>query len=127
MSSINRLFPPSSPEPASEGRLYVSSAFSLNMLETPASIDVSELTLEEVIDMLHSYSWESCVGHESTARVMSQLTGVEIPVNRKTVKLARGDMMIVFQIMTRLPEGKVLSEEELKSIPTQWFLVEVFE
>lgn len=43
---------------------------------------------------LHSHNWKSCIGHEETARALSELTSVSgkyppipIPVNRKTVQM----------------------------------------
>lgn len=56
---------------------------------------------------------ESCIGHASTAGVLSEMLGIEIPVNRVSVKLKEGEQAIIFQYMgprleegaTRLPEG----------------------
>jgi hypothetical protein len=39
--------------------------------------------------------------------------------------LSEGDKLIVFQITTRLPEGAVLTENELNNIPHKWYVVEV--
>ena len=39
------------------------------------------------------------------------------------VKMKEGDMAIVFQLLQRLPEGKVLTEEEIKQLPSAWFMV----
>jgi hypothetical protein len=36
-----------------------------------------------------------------------------------------GDKAIVFQVLQRLPEGKVLSEEELKAVPYRLGLLEM--
>jgi len=74
------------------------------------------LSLAEAIELLKQ-GFVSAVGHEATASFLSQLTGVQIPVNRVQVKMQPGDRAIVFQVLQRLPEGKVLSEEELKAVP----------
>ncbi|MEM3488155.1 MAG: DUF1874 domain-containing protein [Nitrososphaerota archaeon] len=106
--------------------LYLASAFALGMIEEPiALLKVVRIDVEDAQRWLRVSKYVSIVGHESTANLMSTLLSLPVSVNRANIKLKRGDRVIVFQIMTRLPEGKVLSEEELKSIPTAWYLVEV--
>jgi len=56
----------------------------------------------------------SAVGHEATAKVLSRILGVEVPVNRIRIKMEPGDEAVVFRLHERLPEGKVLSAEELE-------------
>jgi len=65
----------------------------------------------------------SAVGHEATARFLSLLVGIEIPVNRVAVKMAAGDRAVVFRVLMRLPEGKVLGEEELRQVPFEFGLL----
>jgi hypothetical protein len=49
---------------------------------------------------------ESAIGHADTARIVSGMLGVELPANGQSVKLARGEKMIVAQYTgPRLPEG----------------------
>lgn len=130
MSSNVQPLHPTSPTSSGEvlpgdGELYVANAFSLSMLQTPATVSVKEISIFDVRSLLSTRRWTSCVGHESTAAIISQLTGISIPVNRVMVTLKPGDSMVIFQLMMRLPEGKVLSEEELRNISYKWFLVEV--
>ncbi|MEM4468928.1 MAG: DUF1874 domain-containing protein [Candidatus Nezhaarchaeales archaeon] len=111
---------------ASGPTLYLASAFALGMIEEPiALLKVVRINTEDAQRWLRVSKYVSIVGHESTANLMSTLLSLPVSVNRANIKLKRGDRVIVFQIMTRLPEGKVLTEEELKSIPTAWYLVEV--
>ena len=58
----------------------------------------------------------SAIGHQGTAQVLSQLFGIEIPFNRITVYFQPGDEGLHFFLKTRLPEGKVLTAEELKTL-----------
>jgi hypothetical protein len=83
-----------------------------------------QLSLAEAIELLKQ-GFVSAVGHEATASFLSQLTGIAIPVNRIQVKMQPGDRAIVFQVLTRLPEGKVLSGEELKAVPYRLGLLEM--
>ena len=56
------------------------------------------------------------MGHESTAAILSLLTGVEIPVNRIAINLSKEDRLIVFQLGVRLPEGAVLTADEVLAL-----------
>jgi hypothetical protein len=98
-------------------------AFSLSMVNPPVLLRVEEIPLEKVKTMVSEYGVDSAIGHEATAKFLSRLLGVDIPVNRKTVKLERD--AVVFQLLQRLPEGKVLSDEEIKQIPYKFYHVSV--
>jgi hypothetical protein len=41
------------------------------------------------------------------------------------VKLEKNDVALVFQLLTRLEEGRVLTEEELQNISYKFYLVEI--
>jgi hypothetical protein len=100
----------------------------LNTLLTPIDFDknqnaivkFSKITIEEAKEVLKN-GFISAVGHEGTAKVLSQLLCIEIPTNRITVFFNKGDIGIHFFLKTRLPEGKILSEQELKQL--QFWLV----
>jgi len=107
--------------------LYVANTFSLNMLDGSAVLRVHEVDASEVKKLLEHHKWESCVGHQSTAEILSTLLGRDIPLNRVAVKLHKGDTAIVFQVMVRVEEGKVLSKDEIEKLPTKFMTVEVLE
>jgi len=71
--------------------------------------------------------WVSAVGHPGTAEVMSSLLGIEIPPNRVQVAFEVGDEALVFKLDCRLPEGKVLSVDELRELPFTWKLLKRIE
>lgn len=105
---------------------YVANAFSLAMLSAaPAVIRIDEISLDEAKRLVHAGGFISAVGHEATAEVLSKLLEADVKFNRINIKLEKGDQMIVFQLLGRLPEGKILSEEELKALPYKFFLVKV--
>ncbi len=99
-------------------KIYLSNAFSLNMLnlnpEVPAPVRlfVSPISLKQVKSLLE-LGFESAVGHQATAEILSTLLGIEVPANRTAIKLNSGDVLIVFQLGIRLAEGQVLSKEEV--------------
>jgi len=102
--------------------IYVANAFSLSMLTPPATVKVTEVSEEEVKRVIAN-GFTSAIGHDATAKIISTRLGVQVPVNRVAIQLKPGDLLLVFQLLTRLPEGKVLNEEEMKQVAAKWFLV----
>jgi hypothetical protein len=106
------------------GQLYICNAFSLNMLgEIPPAgrtIKVRPLTLEEVRSLLQQgQGYESAVGHEATASVISTLLGLPVEARRVAITLSPGDRVVVFQLRMRLEEGRILNKEEVESLYQQ--------
>lgn len=101
-------------------------AFSLSMVEYPATVRVSDLG--SVVDVLRDKSPEgfdliSCVGHAETAALFSRLLNEEVAVNRVSVKLARGETALVGQYAgPRLAEGATSLPE---GATIRWLLVMV--
>lgn len=67
--------------------------------------------------------FQSAIGHEASAQFLSQLLGVAITMNRVAITMQAGDQAIVLRIKTRLPEGKLLSPEEITGIPYELALL----
>jgi hypothetical protein len=106
---------------------FIANAFSLsmlNMLNSEVNLVVREVTAEEVKKDLKD-SFTSAVGHQSTSEILSALLEVDIPVNRISIGLSKGDVLYVFQLLVRLNEGQILSAEEIKSIPHKFYKVEI--
>ena len=102
---------------------YVSNTFSLNMLSLPSPgetrchvLIIRGLSPPEAREWLMSGDFFSVVGHQSTASVLTAVTGVHIPLHRGEIVLSPGDEILVFQLGVRLPEGKVLEPAELKQL-----------
>ena len=111
-------------------RVIFSNSFSLNMLEDEkeTKIVVKKLSLNEVKQIMKDYEgceWLSCIGHTSTAMILSELLQKQIDANRIAIKLRPNDLLVVFQILVRIEEGKVLSREELEKVPYAFYLVKL--
>ena len=59
---------------------------------------------------------DSAIGHESTAQIMSELLGIEIPVNRQQFSQQVNQLALVFKLKGRPPEGVILSREQIEAI-----------
>jgi len=93
--------------------------FPVNVLAETVHVDVAKKFIIED-------GFESFVGHEAAAKMYSAILGVEVPMNRVSTRLKGGDRAIIGQYMgPRLPEGKVLSLEEMQAAPMKWLHVEV--
>lgn len=75
----------------------------------------SKISVEEAKTLLNG-GFISAVGHQATAEVLSSLLGIQIPAQRIMVKMGVGDKALIFAMAQRLPEGKVLSRDEIEEI-----------
>ena len=82
--------------------LYVTNAFSLQMLTDSASLRVTRLELTPALPE----TFVSAIGHADMAELVSQQLGQPVPMNRHSVTLTPGDVVLVAQYTgPRLPEG----------------------
>lgn len=106
--------------------IYISNAFSINMLKDSSNIIyIEKIPLDEVKARLSKRKFVSAIGHKSTADLLTKILDIEIPFNRVEIKLKKGEEMIAFQIKQRLEEGKILTEEEIKNIPYEFYYVKI--
>jgi len=104
--------------------IYIANAFSLSMLTPPTTVKVTEASEDEVRRIV-AQGFISAIGHEATAKIVTSRIGVSVQVNRIAIQLKAGDVLVVFQLLKRLEEGKVLSEDEMKQVAAKWYLVTV--
>jgi hypothetical protein len=104
------------PSPSGTGSVYLLSSPVIDPAEVPLTILVQELAASEARKWL-APGFESAVGHASTASLLSRLLGMPVPQNRIAVKLRPGDKVVALKLEGRLPEGHVLSDEELGTVP----------
>lgn len=88
------------------GKIYLSNAFSLQMISSETtSVNIQEASLEEIQNAVKG-EYVSIMGHADTANIVSRILRVNIPVNRVSITLEKGDILYVAQVMGgRLPEG----------------------
>jgi hypothetical protein len=86
---------------------YLVNAFSIQMLSGPATVRFEEIDATEVpADVV------SAVGHADTAAVLSNMLGIEVPMNRMNISLDEDTEIYVAQLIGgRLPEGSTTLPE----------------
>jgi hypothetical protein len=66
----------------------------------------------------------SAIGHEATAKIMSSILGEEILVNRIEYKQEFNDLVVCFKLHSRIPEGTILTEQEIAKIGYEFMILE---
>ena len=95
----------------SKKRILVN-ALSLNMVEGDVLFDCRKVSIKDARQLL-SCGFESAVGHEDLARMLSRLLGFTVQARRVNVAVAPGDELVIAQYSgprlepgtTTLPEG----------------------
>lgn len=59
----------------------------------------------------------SAIGHEGSARFLSALLGIEVPVSRERIAMTPGDRALVLRLMSRMEEGAILDESQISAMP----------
>lgn len=88
---------------------------------------VSDLSDNEARRLLAENGYVSAIGHESTAKIISELMGMDIPMNRINFTQKVGQKAVVFKLNRRPEEGAVLSREQVESVGYSFKLMERLE
>lgn len=73
------------------------------VITAPGLFEYKLITLAEAVDWLHAGEWESTVGYPETAGALQRISGIVIPVCRRTIVMQVGDEAIVFRLV--FPQG----------------------
>ena len=97
------------------------------VLTANGTFRLSNIALEDVKNMLTEENIMSAIGHNATADIMSELIGITIPANRIQAKQEVGQKAIIFKLLKRPEEGKILNREEIEEIGYEFLLLERLE
>lgn len=91
------------------------------------SLVIQGITEKFASDLL-AQGFQSFVGHESFAQILSERTGVEIPVHRGMApspmeQFGAKALVAMVQPPRRLGEGEAWTEAEILAMPITWVLV----
>jgi len=92
------------------------------------TVMMRKASVDEVRQLLRQ-EFVSAIGHEATATLLTKLLGVEVPFRRIAISAKPGDVLVhfVLSLRTRLPEGRVLSEEELRQLDYYFVISQIYE
>lgn len=104
--------------------LYITNSLSLNMIQGRGTVlAIKKISLEKAREIVRKNKFVSAIGHEGTAKVVSKLLKREIKAQRIEVKMKDEDALLAVSLGKRLPEGKVLSEQEIKDYKLEFFII----
>lgn len=86
------------------------------ILTTDGDFTIRTITTDEARALVAAHELDSAVGHESTAQILTELLGVEVPLSRQLFAQAAGQKALVFKLNGRPPEGVILDRAQLESI-----------
>ena len=89
-------------------KIFLGNAFSLQMLDLTIghTIKTWPISVNAAKELVTECETISAIGHVDTARVVSDMLGIDIEANRINLQLEASDMILVAQITGgRLPEG----------------------
>lgn len=86
---------------------YLSNAFAISMLDgRDSQLWIRPISPQTIKRHLSAVPWQSAMGHADIARLVGLDIGIDVPVNRVSLKLGPQDYLYVAQYMgPRLPEG----------------------
>lgn len=97
--------------------------FNTSIITDPGTYQIEKISLNSAFEWVGTKKWESAIGHKGTALILSEMLRTEIPTNRVQAHMEPGSEALVFKLMNRLPEGTILSSEELKSLEFEFWII----
>lgn len=70
------------------------------------------LSIDEAHALVRTQGFFSAIGHAQTAAIVSELLGIDCPMNRCEFRQRPGQRALVFCLAHRLEEGQVLRDRE---------------
>ena len=112
-------------------KVYLTNAFSLNMLSSSESmIKIKEVSKEQAKTVLGD-DYTNAIGHADLASVVANDLGIDITANRITVTIQPGDTLVVAQYRgprlaegtTTLPDGATIKYYMIEVLETPCFCI----
>lgn len=97
-----------------------------SILTSEGMFKLTSLTLEEARKLAseNKDNLLSAVGHQATADILTVLLGIDIPMNRINFAQEVGQKALVFKLLGRPEEGKILTVNEIEAIGYKFQLLE---
>ena len=87
-----------------------------SILTTVGTYELKDITLEQAQDLVHNNDILSAIGHQSTADILTTLLGTTIHMNRIMFEQEQGQKALIFKLLSRPEEGKILTQQEIEQI-----------
>ena len=87
-----------------------------SILTTVGTYELQDITLQEAQQLVQNNEILSAIGHQSTADILTTLLGTTIPMNRIMFEQQEGQKALIFKLLSRPEEGKILTQQEIEQI-----------
>ena len=87
-----------------------------SILTTVGTYELQDITLREAQQLVQNNEILSAVGHQSTADILTTLLGTTVPMNRIMFEQQEGQKALIFKLLSRPEEGKILTQQEIEQI-----------
>jgi hypothetical protein len=87
-----------------------------SVLANYGSYEYSPISLNDAKNLVTANAFQSAIGHQSTAEVLTELLEVKVVANRLEFFQTVDDIALIFKLRSRPPEGKILTSEEIEEI-----------
>lgn len=87
-----------------------------SILTTEGTYTLKSISLDEARELVAKNDILSAVGHQTTADILTELLGVSVSLNRILFTQEVGQQALVFKLLGRPEEGKILSRAEIDEI-----------
>lgn len=94
------------------------------IITAEGSYSLKKTSLEEVKKLIENVEIQSAIGHQATAEILTELLKTNVPMNRIQYEQQSGETAIVFKLKSRIPEGKILTREEIEQIGYEFCILE---
>jgi len=88
---------------------------------------INDIDVDMAKRYIKQYGFISAIGHKATAEIMSELLGINIPMNRIQFHQEIGQIAVVFKLNERPPEGDILNRQEMERIGYSFKIMERLE
>jgi len=103
--------------------------FNTNIVPSPAVVRVRTITREaakEIVNKTAPDNVISAIGHEATAKCLSEILGIEVKPNRINAQPEHYDCAITLKLNGRVEEGKILYMEDMEKMGYTLYLMEFY-
>lgn len=86
------------------------------VVTTPGNYNYRLISPDKAKEWLKNNEWESTVSYLQTADALNALTGIIIPVNKKNIRMRKGDEALVFRLRARLDRPEFKGKIDVKFV-----------
>ena len=104
--------------------VFLTNGFSPSMLKlemhNKIKVEFEEINKEDFCKMIKSANdIVNAIGHQSTVNLVNALCSTQFQMNRSSIIINKGDVIVALILTVRLEEGRILKDDEIKQLLEQ--------